>query len=85
MIPEVSDMKWKQAIARMAAMSERAWYIWEKSVQLALLLLCCGLLLTLTPDSSASGLAGACYETSEACFLIGILFSVILEDQQSRR
>lgn len=85
MIAEVTEVKVKRAIARMAGMNESAWLIWEKSVQLTLLLLCCGLLLTLSPERSAAGMAGACYEISQSCFLIGNLFAVIFEDQQSRR
>ncbi len=82
---EVAEMRWKNTLLRMAAMSDRAWYIWEKSLQLTLLLLCCGLLLTLSPEHSVSGLAAACYESSQGCFLIGNLFAVIFEDQKSRR
>ncbi len=78
-------MKWKSLISHMAGMSERAWIVWKTGMQLALLLLCGGVLLALSPADHASGLARACYESSQGCFLIGNLFAVIFEDQQSRR
>lgn len=83
-------MKLKQTICRMSRMTDPAWYIFKRSLQLCLALLCCGLLLTLGDLSSQSGhelknLAMALYETGEAVLLIGGIFSVVVEAQQSRR
>ena len=77
-------MKLKPILARMARMSEPAWYIFRSSMLLSLTLLCCGLLLTFG-GYEQHRIAEAIYETVEAVLLIGILFSVIVEDQQSSR
>lgn len=77
-------MKIKQILWRMGRMSEPAWYIFKNSILLSLTLLCCGLLLTLGGHEQLRT-AEAIYETVESVLLIGILFSVIVEDQQSRR
>ena len=74
----------------MSQMCEPAWYIFKRSLQLALALLACGLLLTLG-DGNAFGsytqlkTSGAIYEITEAVILLGILLSVLVEDQQSKR
>ena len=77
-------MKLKKIFARMGSMSEPAWYIFKSSLLLSLTLLGCGLLLTLGTHEHLRT-AVAIYETVEAVLLIGTLFSVIVEDQQSRR
>ncbi len=77
-------MKLKQVLDRMGRMSEPAWYIFKNSMLLSLTLLACGLLLTLGAHQQLRT-AEAIYETVEAVLLIGILFSVIVEDQQSKR
>lgn len=77
-------MKLKKIFARMGSMSEPAWYIFKSSMLLSLTLLVCGLLLTLGTHEHLRT-AEAIYETVEAVLLIGTLFSVIVEDQQSRR
>ncbi len=77
-------MKLKQILGRMGRMSEAAWYIFKCSMLLSLTLLSCGLLLTLGAHEQHR-IAEAIYEIVEAVLLIGILFSVIAEDQQSRR
>lgn len=74
----------KPILARMARMCEPAWYIFKNSVLLSLTLLSCGLLLTLGGHEQFRT-AEAIYETVEAVLLIGILFSAIIEDQQSKR
>ena len=75
----------KKIVARMSRMSRPAWYIFKRSMQMALLMLCCGLLLTLDGPGSLRRLANAFYETTEAVVLLGSLLSVLAEDQQSRR
>ncbi len=77
-------MKLKPILARMARMCAPAWYIFRSSMLLSLTLLSCGLLLTLGGHEQLRT-AEAIYETVEAVLLIGILFSAIAEDQQSRR
>ena len=74
----------KRILLRMAKMCEPSWYIFHRSMQLSLTLLACGLLLTLGGHEQLKT-AGAIYETVEAVLLIGILGSVIVEDQQARR
>lgn len=77
-------MKFKQILMRMGRMSEPAWYIFKNCMLLSLTLLSCGLLLTLGAHEQIRT-AEAIFETVEAVLLIGILFSVIVEDQQSKR
>lgn len=77
-------MKIKQILERMGRMSEPAWYIFKGSMFLGLILLSSGLLLTLGTVQHHH-IADALYEIVEAVLLIGILFSVITEDQQSKR
>ncbi len=74
----------KKILFRMAKMCEPSWYIFRRSMELSIVLLSCGLLLTLGGHEQLKT-AGAIYETVEAVLLIGILGSVIVEDQQSRR
>ncbi len=77
-------LKLKNIFQRMGRMSEPAWYIFRGSVLLSLTLLACGLLLTLGSYAQHKT-AEAIYETVQAVLLIGILGSVLIEDQQSRR
>ena len=74
----------KKAFSRMARMGDAAWYIFQRSTALCLVLLACGLLLTLG-GREARQTANAIYETGQAVWLIGILGSALVEDQQSRR
>ena len=77
-------MKLKQVLLRMGRMSRPAWYIFQCSTRLSLALLSIGLLLTLGTPQQVH-LANAIYETVEAVLLIGILSSVIVEDQNGKR
>ncbi len=77
-------MKIVQIIRRMSRMCRPAWYIFKGSFLLSLALLSLALLLTLGSYQQVRT-AEAIYETVEAVLLIGILFSALVEDQQSRR
>ena len=77
-------MKIRQILNRMARMCEPAWYICKGSFLLSAALLSCALLLTLGSYRQIRT-AEAIYEIVEAVLLIGILASVVVEDQQSRR
>lgn len=77
-------MKIRQIIHRMACMCEPAWYIFKGCFLLSAVLLALALLLTLGSYQQIRT-AEAIYETVEAVLLIGILSSVLVEDQQSRR
>lgn len=77
-------MKLRQILNRMSCMCKPAWYIFKGSLLLSLTLLVSALLLTLGSYQQIRT-AEAIYETVEAVLLIGILFSVVVEDQQSRR
>ena len=77
------NMLFKKIFGRMGRMSDAAWYIFRRSAELCLVLLSCGLLLTIGAHEQVKT-AEAIYETVEAVWLIGILGSVLVEDQQSR-
>ncbi|MCR5663973.1 MAG: hypothetical protein K6G17_03730 [Oscillospiraceae bacterium] len=82
-------MKLKAIIDRMCRMNETAWTLFKSSLQLSVALLFSGLLLTVGDDGSLAGhtlarTAMACYETPQSLLLIGLLLSVVAEDQQSR-
>ena len=78
------DMIIRRIFQRMARMCRPAWYIFKGSLLLSLSLLALALLLTLGSHEQLQT-AGAIYETVEAILLIGILASVLVEAQQSRR
>ena len=80
----------KRILKRMGGMCRPAWYIFSRCFALAGFLLGCGLLLTVCDPAAPQYLtarktAYAIFETAQAVLLIGILFSAIVEDQQSRR
>lgn len=77
-------MKIRQILQRMGRMCEPAWYIFRASSFLCLALLVGALLLALG-DRTQQQTAWAMFETVEAVLLIGLLGSVLIEDQQSRR
>lgn len=83
-------MKFRKILGRMSAMCEPAWYIFKRSMQLALVLLVCGLLLTVGEPGAAGSYAQlrtseAIYEVTEAVLLLGALLPVLVEDRQHRR
>ncbi len=73
----------KRILTRMGRMSNAAWYIFRHSAELCLTLLACGLLLTLGEHEQLR-IAGAVFDTVEVIWLIAVLGSAIVEDQQSR-
>ena len=73
----------KRILTRMGSMSGAAWYIFRHSAELCLTLLACGLLLTLGEHEQLR-IAGAVFDTVEVIWLIAVLGSAIVEDQQSR-
>lgn len=80
----------KRIVQRMSRMCPAAWYIYKRSMQLSLVLLACGLLLTLAPSQYLSShtllrLSNAYFECVEGVLLLAALLPVLIEDQQSRR
>ncbi len=73
----------KRILTRMGRMSDAAWYIFRHSAELCLTLLACGLMLTLGEHEQLRT-AGAVFDTVEVIWLIAVLGSAIVEDQQSR-
>ncbi len=85
-------MKLRKTICRMLEMCPAAWYIFISSVKLtAFVLLCAFFLLLSWHGSMAEGYtqymtAMSLYEIGESLLLIGVLFSVFIEDAcRSRR
>ena len=84
-------MKLKKTLQRMLAMCPDAWYIFITSVKLtAFILLCAFLLLLSWGGSMAEGYtqymtAMSLYEIGQALLLIGVIFSVCIEDVQTSR
>lgn len=84
-------MKLRKTIGRMLDMCPAAWYIFMISVKLtAFLLLCAFVLLLGWRGSMEHGYtqymtAMSLYEIGEALLLIGVLFSVFIEDAYSSR
>ena len=84
-------MKLRKTIGRMLSMCPAAWYIFITSVKLtAFVLLCAFVLLLGWGGSMAEGYreymtAMSLYEIGQALLLIGVLFSVCIEDVQTSR
>lgn len=85
-------MKFRKTFRCMLGMCPAAWYIFISSVKLtAYVLLCAFFLLLASGGSMAEGYtqymtAMSLYEIGEALLLIGVLFSVFIEDAyRSRR
>lgn len=78
----------KKVICRMLGMCDAAWYIFIRTIQLsAVLLLCCFMLLLEYEATGSYELywhAHLLYEQPQALLLLAMLFSVIIEDIQSR-
>ena len=83
-------MKLKAVYRRMLQMCEPAWFIFLRSLQLScLMLFCCLMLLWDLPTDAVRAhaqyiLAMAMLESPQGLLLIGLLASVILEDQSRR-
>ena len=85
-------MKLRMIIRRMLSMCPDAWYIFITSVKLTAFVLICAFVLLLgwggnmTEGYSQYMTAMSLYEIGQALLLIGVLFSVCIEDiQMSRR
>ena len=84
-------MKLRKTVQRMLDMCPDAWYIFITSVKLTAFVLVCAFVLLLGWDGSmAEGYrqymtAMSLYEIGEALLLVGVLFSVLIEDVQSSR
>ena len=79
----------KKIIHRMLCMTEAAWYIFIRSIQLTAFILFCAFVLLLACEemyieNHAVYMTAVClFETGQALLLIGALFSVLIEDAQS--
>ena len=84
-------MKLRMTLRRMLRMCPEAWYIFIASVKLtAFLLLCAFVLLLGWNGSMLQGYrqymtAMSLYEIGQALLLVGVLFSVLIEDAQEKR
>ena len=76
-------------IRRMLCMSNGAWYIFIRSIQLTAFVLFCAFMLLLgcegmLVERHGQYMTAIClFETGQALLLIGALFSVLIEDAQS--
>ena len=84
-------MKLRMIIRRMLSMCPDAWYIFITSVKLTAFVLICAFVLLLSWDGNmAEGYcqymtAMSLYEIGQALLLIGVIFSVCIEDVQMSR
>lgn len=85
-------MKLRKIICRMLEMCPDAWYIFITSVKLTAFVLTCAFILLLGWGGSMSEgyrqymTAMSLYEIGQALLMIGVIFSVCIEDiQMSRR
>ena len=82
-------MKLRAIVNRMLHMSDPAWFIFIRSIQLSAFMLFCSFMLHLNISCSLAHYtqymtAEALAEAPQGLLLIGILASAILEDQSSR-
>ena len=84
-------MKIRKTLRRMLSMCPEAWYIFMLSVKLTALVLFCAFALLLEWGGSIYEkyelymTAASLYETGQALLLIGVLFSVCIEDVHTGR
>lgn len=84
-------MKIRKTLHRMLRMCPEAWYIFMLSVKLTVLLLFCAFVLLLECGGSIYEkyelymTATSLFETGQALLLIGVLFSVCIEDIHTGR
>ena len=87
---EVFLLVFGKILRRMLRMSDAAWYIMLRSIQLSGVMLFCSFLLLLSCDGSLMQRARymtaiALYEGPQGILLGGLILSVIAEELQSRR
>lgn len=80
----------RDIVRRMLCMSDAAWYIFIRSIQLSCVMLFCSFLLLLSCDGSLMQrvqymTAMALYEGPQGLLLGGLILSVFAEELQSRR
>ena len=80
----------RDIVRRMLCMSDAAWYIFIRSIQLSCVMLFCSFLLLLSCDGSLMQrtqymTAIALYEGPQGLLLGGLILSVFAEELQSRR
>ncbi|MDY4487043.1 MAG: hypothetical protein SPE18_03180 [Candidatus Limivicinus sp.] len=80
----------RDIVRRMLCMSDAAWYIFIRSIQLSCVMLFCSFLLLLSCDGSLMQRAQymtamALYEGPQGMLLGGLILSVFAEELQSRR
>ena len=78
-------MKLRAVVRRMLAMSEPAWTIFSRSLQISCMLLFCSFLLLLDTGPLVQSYpqyitALALYETPQGILLLGLILSVCLEE-----
>ena len=83
-------MVFRDIVRRMLCMSDAAWYIFIRSIQLSCVMLFCSFLLLLSCDGSLMQRAQymtaiALYEGPQGLLLGGLILSVFAEELQSRR
>ena len=84
-------MKLRKTVQRMLDMCPDAWYIFITSVKLTAFVLVCAFVLLLSWGGSMMDgyrqymTAMSLYEIGEALLLVGVLFSVLIEDVQTSR
>ena len=83
-------MIFRDIVRRMLCMSDAAWYIFIRSIQLSCVMLFCSFLLLLSCDGSLMQRAQymtamALYEGPQGMLLGGLILSVFAEELQSRR
>jgi len=84
-------MKLRKTVQRMLDMCPGAWYIFITSVKLTAFVLCCAFVLLLGWGGSMMDgyreymTAMSLYEIGQALLLVGVLFSVLIEDVQTSR
>lgn len=87
---EVFLLVFGKILRRMLCMSDAAWYIFIRSIQLSGVMLFCSFMLLLSCDGSLMQRARymtaiALYEGPQGILLGGLILSVIAEELQSRR
>ena len=87
---EVFLLVFGKILRRMLRMSDAAWYIFIRSIQLSCVMLFCSFMLLLSCDGSLMQRARymtaiALYEGPQGILLGGLILSVIAEELQSRR
>ena len=73
----------------MLSMSDKAWYIFIRTLQLSCMMLLCSVFLLISHDNSGGRhiylTAMALYENPQALLFIGLILSACMEDVYSKR